>query len=368
MKKTVSRSISLAIILALALIFAAGCNSGSPPPAGDQPADTPPTAPASGETFHLNISFSTPEQNSVGITESLDRIQELSNGRITMTYYFSWQLSSVPTIVDDLRTGLVDMGIVPLNMHPSVFQHSTVPDIPLLGYPTTRDIGQIYDEAMAAFPILRDEYTNAGLVYYTNFPQPPYNMYTGGVDPIRTPADLAGRRLTVSDIMLQMMIDQNGGAAVAMPFPDLAIGMSTGVTEGGIIHINTMRAFGALDFADTAIMMDGGFVTGVMALAFSQRTWDRLPDDLKQLFIDEAPLIRDNQADFNLFLAENNERWFTEEHGGEMVWLTDSEVALWREGLADVVDVFLDDMYGLGATQIREVYAGVQELVAARVS
>ena len=191
-------------------------------------------------------------------------------------------------------------------------------------------------------------------------------MFSGGVAPIRTPADLSGRRVATSDVILQMLIDRNGGAAVAMPVTDWAISMSTGVIDAGIMHINTMRAFGVLDFADTAIIIDGGFVTGVMGFVFSAQVWDSLPADIQQLFLDEATNIRDNQASHNLYMAENHERWFRGEREAEYVYLTDAEVAQWHEAVSGVVDEFLGNMETLGGTQVRELYTAVQRLVAAR--
>jgi TRAP-type C4-dicarboxylate transport system substrate-binding protein len=320
--------------------------------------------------FHFDVAFSGPAVNFGGIHESLDRIQERSNGRITMTYYYSWQLSSLPTIIDDIRTGIVSLGLIPWGAHISAFPHATLIDVPMNGFPSSHAAGEILDELIAEFPVITEDFERAGIVYYTNFPLLPYYLWTGGVDPVRVPSDLAGLRIAANNTVLQSFISDNGGAAVAMAASEWAVAMNTGVIDGGIMHINTARGFGFLDFTDAATVIDGGFEISVTVLGINPQLWASMPADLQQLFDDEAENIRISQGNYNYTLSAANWEWFTGEHGAEVVFLSGADSRVWNDSIAEigVIDNYLDDMERLGASQIKEVYAAILEKVAARAA
>jgi TRAP-type C4-dicarboxylate transport system substrate-binding protein len=133
----------IALVLVFSLVFAlAACGGGgdSEPVGGDGPADE-------GKVYKMNVSFAAPEFSNPGITAAFERIQEASNGRIEFTYYYSWSLSSVPTVIDDLNSGIVDIAAVPVTEHMNLFPYTNlVTYTPFLGLPGTMAAGDFFHE------------------------------------------------------------------------------------------------------------------------------------------------------------------------------------------------------------------------------
>ena len=98
-------------------------------------------------TYHFNVSFSFVEPMNRAQTEILDRIQANSNGRIDMTYFHAWSLSSLVTVVDDINAGFTSMGNIPVSEHFHRLPYtSTATYLPMLGYPHMLEIGPMFDD------------------------------------------------------------------------------------------------------------------------------------------------------------------------------------------------------------------------------
>lgn len=364
----------LSIVLALCLVvaLAAGCTNSattSEPPTSNTPTSTQPSVePTVDNTvYKLNVSFAAPEFSTTEITAALDRIQEKSNGRIEFTYYYSWSLTSVPTCIDDLNSGVVDICAVPITEHLNLFPYSSlVTYTPFLGLPTILDAAQIYDELYDENPEFEQEYANIGLVYWTNYPCPGYDIFTTKDYSIRTPDDLGGLKLITSSSMMQKFIANHGGAAVSTPVTEYATSLNTNVVNGAINHANVMRAFGCLDFIKGAtIFGEQGTAIALMAMAFSEQTWNKLPADLQQLFTDEAEALRDDQGGWETGAAKGAIASISEA-GGTVITLTGDEIQVWRDAFEDLRVEYIDSLVSGGATNAHAIYDAVQAKIANR--
>ena len=367
------KMLALALILVLVVAIFAACGNNQPAaPASAAPADgaaTPAAPPADpGATHHFNVSFTFAEPMNRGITEGLDRIVERSNGRITMTHYHSWSLSTVPTIIDDINAGFVSMGVIPVTEHLNRLPNtSTATYIPMLGFPHMLDIGPMFDDLFNNLDtIFSEEFARNDLVYFFNISMPPYHLWLTGDHEVRTPDDLAGLRIVTSCRILQQFLTQHGAAPVTMPVTDYAVSMSTGVIDGAIMHINTMRSFGALDFTESAtIFADAGLTTAAHVMAIDRLLWDQLDAELQQLFIDESAIIRDAQ-NRNLYqLAADNMEWF-EESGANITMLSTSELEAWRVGVHAAIEEELNNRVNDGFVHVFEVYEEITRRIAER--
>ena len=388
------------LVICLAVAFVAGCNSGqsdtSPAnntapdgntstgggstapsgntstggastPAGNNTANDPSTPPVDNTVYHFNVSLHAPEFSCTEVTAGLDRIQEISNGRIEMTYYYSWSLSSVPTIVDDMNVGVVDIGVIPVNEHLNLFPYTNlVTYTPFLGLPDMRETARIYDEMLVENSVFVEEYAKNGLVYWTNIPNPNYDIFLGTDHEIRVPSDLNGIKLITSSSMMQRFITQNGGAPVMTPVTEYATSLSTNVVDGAINHANVMRGFGVIDFIKGVTLFgDQGTAKALMILAFSEQAWNKLPADLQQIFIDEAENIRENQGEWD-FNSMNGNIGAIRGAGGNVIELSDAEIQVWRDAFSTLLDEYIDDLTRGGATEARAMYNAVQAKIAGR--
>ena len=352
----------LALLLCAGLIASFGTACGTEE--GSTPAGSGDAA-ASEEVYKFDVSFATPEPITVAMTETFDRIQEASNGRIEFTYYYSWSLSSVGTIVDDFNTGIVDIGVVPINMHTNLFPYSNlVTDTPFMGIPSMEANTVIYDELYDEYDVFKAEFENAGLHYWTCFANAPYHLFTVGDKAITTPDDLNGVKLMTDDAMLQEYIKNHGGAPVSSPVTEYATNLNTNVVDGAINHGATFSAFGCLDFLGSATVFgDQGFLTSIGTVCFSEEAWNSLPADLQALFEAEAENLRDNYTAEVGAMADGAIQTL-KDSGKDVVELTDDQIATWSAEFGEILAKKIAELEKSGATEAQEYYDIVQEKIA----
>lgn len=338
----------------------AGNQSDAPEDSGD------PGAEDDGTVYEFNVSFAAPEFSTTEITAALDRIQEASNGRIVFTYYYSWSLTSVATVVDDMNAGICDIAAIAVNEHLNLFPYSNlVTYTPFLGLPDMIAAAQIFDELYADNAVLQDEYTNLGLHYWTNYPCPGYNIFTTSDHAITTPEDLNGLKLISSSSMMQEFIKANGGAAVTAPVTDYATSLNTNVVDGIINHANVIAAFGCLDFIKAATVFgDQGTAVTLMMMCFAQDSWDALPADLQQLFNDEATALRDSQGAWDQAANQSNLDVITAA-GGTVTVLDNAQIQVWRDAFAGNTAAYIQSLSDSGATEAQTLYDALQAKIAA---
>ena len=346
MKKIIA--LLLALVMVVALVACGGPKSG----------DTD-------KVYEMNVSFAAPEFSTTEITAALNRIQEASNGRIKFNYYYSWSLASVPTVVDDLTSGVVDIAAVPINEHLALFPYSNlVTYTPFLGLPNMLAASKIYDELYAENKVFPEEYAKLGLHYWTNYPCPGYNIYTTADHQIRTPDDLNGLKLISSSSMMAKFITAHGGAVLNSPVTDYATNLNTNVADGVVNHANVLAAFGCTDFVKGATVFgEQGTAVSLMMMCFAEDFWNNLPDDLKALFEAEATALRDNQGAWDNGANGSNIQAVADK-GGVVTTLTDEEIKVWQDAFAPYLAEYIAELEKGGATEAQTIYNALQAKIA----
>ena len=339
----------LALVMIVCLILAATACQG---------ADT--------KVHELKVSFAAPEFSTTEITAALDRIQEASKGRIKFVYYYAWTITSVPTVVDDLNSGVCDIAAVPINEHLNLFPYSNlITYTPFLGLPGMLETADLFTEMHNEQEAISKEYTNAGLHYWPNYPMPGYNIYTTNKKKeIRTPEDLKGLKLISSSALMQAYITDHQGAAVTAPVTEYATSLNTNVVDGIINHINVLAAFGCMDFIQAATVFgDSGTATAPMVMAISEKVWSQLSPDLQKLFNDEAKNLSHGQGGWDRDANERNIN-LIEEKGGTVTRLTEAEIKVWADAFAVQREAYIDQLIADGHTEARKVYDVLQAKLA----
>lgn len=316
---------------------------------------------AEDKVYELNVSFSAPEFSTTEITAALDRVQENSNGRIKFTYYYSWSITSVPNVIDDLNSGIVDIAAVPASEHLNRFPYTNlVTYTPFLGHKNIIECAEIFDEMFETYDVFPQEYETAGLVYWTNYPCAPYNIFTNVDHQIDTPDKLNGLKLITSSAPMQQFITNNGGAPASFPVTEYATSMNTKTVDGIVNHANVLAAFGVGDFVQGGTVFgESGTAMALMTMCFSKTAWDNLPEDLQQLFLDEKLALRDDQGEWEYAAnARNLDSW------PNLITLDDAGMAVWQEAFADILTSYVDEIAASGADQAWDIYEAVKTRIA----
>ena len=222
---------NLAIILALAMIFAL-CACGSKPstaPSGDAQ-----TAPAGGNTeaIPLIVADVTVEgsPNMIAFHHFEEIVEERSNGEIDVQLYPASQLGGQKDLVEGLRLGTVDICNSMGGILSAYLPEVQVFDLPFIW--TDKDhffrvldgeVGTMFKEEL--FP----QYGFEGLAFFDGGVRSIYNA----VRPIYTPDDVKGLKIRVPEIAIYIdFVEALGGSATPISTGEVYSALQTGIVDG----------------------------------------------------------------------------------------------------------------------------------------
>ncbi len=260
----------------------------------------------------------------------------------------------MPTVVDDLNSGVCDIAAVPINGHLNLFPYSNlITYTPFLGLPGMLETADLFTEMHNEQEAISKEYTNAGLHYWTTpclatiFIPPTRKMRS------ERPEDLKGLKLISSSALMQAYITDHQGAAVTAPVTEYTTSLNTNVVDGIINHINVLAAFGCMDFIQAATVFgDSGTATAPMVMAISEKVWSQLSPDLQKLFNDEAKILVTVRAVGTGMLTKGI--LILSKKKAEPLRLTEAEIKVWADIFAVQREAYIDQLIADGHTEARK--------------
>lgn len=355
-------AIVLSVVLSLGLMSA--CKKA--PSAGDPATVDKPAAAASGDVIELNVNLSFSEKSGQAVKEACDRIEAASGGRVKFSLYYSWSLVSVPDAIKSLQGGIVDIIIAPAQEYPSFFiRTGSLMALPMIQLPGMIESTEIFMDLYNQNESMRQEIEGNGMKLWTVSYTAPQNIHSTGSQPIVDPADLKGHKIIAATTELQDLIIANGGAPISATGPEYYSTLEKGVADSVVQHLNALGAFGVapeLINSSTIFGESGLYMTSVLYL-INLDVWNTLPEDIQALFEAEADTLRINQTN-NDKAMHDSVTAALKEKGIPMTELTEAQIQVWADAFNDIRISKLQQMKGLGADDIEELYAVLMEKIA----
>ncbi len=365
-KKTIS--FALAAFMALALF--AGCSSGGS--GGDNGGDASSGSAASqgastaddGEVFDLNVNVTAPETVAIAIQDACSSIEEKSEGRIKFTIYFSNSLLAISEIPKGLQQGLADVSNFPSNNFTSLMPLNTrILQMPFMGIPDMDTAVEIYNQLLEEFPEMQAEYENLGMTLAGAFSFTPYRLHFTGDKEVRTPSDLNGLKILTNKVELAELISQNGGAPITQPPSDWYSSLEKNVADGLINNYTTLGAFGLTDLISTHVDMgQGGTHLDLSGTVISTATLERMPEDLRQLMIDEFTASAKPSQEEQVSVDENTMGAGTAK-SDNFIELTDAELQEWVDAALPLQEATVQELEKDNPVA-RDIYNRCLELIS----
>lgn len=300
-----------AVALCPALLLAA-CGSG----AGS----------AEGDTFTLKFaSYNVPKAaESVTSKAWAKEVEEATNGRVKVEFYFQEALLSGAETLQGVADGRADMGYIAGAYYPAELPLSNVAGVPFVtGNPEAQ--GRTFAELYESNEALQEEWESLGVKVITWAPVPP------NIVAMKQPADslddLQGKKVRGYGYVSEAL-DIAGASAVGISQSEVYEALQRGVldgTSGASLDIAADR-----DYQEVAPhFMDVNFGNyAVTANIINQQVWDDMPQDI-QAAITKAS--EDYMDDYLENLAELEVEACDEllNAGGDITLLDESETAAW---------------------------------------
>ncbi len=333
--------VSLAMLMAIALIVG-GCST-SAPPEPSQPVPTPAPAPEPQESYNLRFTAYWPEKspNWTNIyAPILADIEAKTNGRITFTAFPGGALGGGNDQYDIVRTGKADMGIsAGLAYAADRFPMAEIFTIP--GAYENSD--KMHDVVLATMDeFLAQEHPDVELLgmHQTEV----FYLYTADKQ-IKSLDDMKGLKIRAAGGFITDGINALGAEAVGMPLPDLYVSLQTGVVDGGVYGPSAAPAFSLYEVTQHELKQQMGY--SVLAMVFNKEKWSEIPADLQEIIRTEARKAGYYEAKIPAMVGPKTTGEILD-GGGTSTELDAAAKAEWASALAPLVEEWVGNLEGKG--------------------
>lgn len=226
-----------------------------------------------------------------------DRVRERTNGEIDIAVFPNSQIGGDESLARDLARGSVELAF----LNPgSLSGLDPVLDFHYLPYIATN-----FEEADKIFynpeGVLQRTITETMLKHRMRpigFFELEFRAITNSKHAISGPEDVRGLKLRVpGSMVIREFFIEAGAQAITMPFAELFTALQQGTIDGqdnGPSLTHNSRLFEAQKF-----MTNSNHVYAMGAITVSQRVWDRMSDENKQIFIDTAAEVAAEEIELN---------------------------------------------------------------------
>jgi tripartite ATP-independent transporter DctP family solute receptor len=315
-QRSISR-LTLTLATALAMAVTAACGSGGT------------ATSAEGETRELRLAhvFGIDSTQNDAAEAFADKLEEASDGRLTVAVYPASQLGGDEVLGQDLARGTLDMAF----LNPG----SLAGMDPMMDFHYLPYIVEDYEQADEVFfgdgiipKTIEETLAKHDMTTLSTF-ELEFRAVTNNKRPVTKLSDLSGLKLRVpGSAAIRGFFDKAGVQTVVMPMPELITGLQQGTVDG--------QDNGALITRDTGLQKSQDYMTptrhvyAIGTVAMSTKVFDSLSEEDQELINSMADEVTEDQVDANRARVDEYMSAI-EGEGVEVHELSDQEMAEFRE-------------------------------------
>ncbi len=296
--------------------------------------------PAVAETINLNYAAGMPAPAfpCIQMERWKNEVEKRTNGKVSIRTFPGGTLLKDKMMVDGVKLGQADMGIVCMAYQPGRFIVTNAVSLPLQlpnAYVAGRTLFDLYKKYKPK------EFE--GLKVITMFTSAPSNLMMRG--PIRTLDDLKGANVRASGMAAQVLEIWQANP-VGMPMPETPEALQKGVVSGLFSSLEVMKDFKFAEICKYITITDA--VVYPFAVIMNERKWHSLPEDVKKV-IDDMAL---EQCIWTGKYMDNHVvesiAWSRENQSVEVIELSEEQSEKWNAMLDPMVESWIEDATAKG--------------------
>lgn len=226
-------------------------------------------------SFRVTMTVSAEEPLGLGVTHFMERLEEETDGNVTVDFFPSGQLGQDLEVFEQLSDGTVQMHASGFGINAnynSFFAPWLFSSFDHVQRVLDSDLAQGWNEELQA---------ERGVTVLMAYPRAPRHITSNG-RPIVNPEDLAGLRMRVPQIpILFETFAELGTDAVAMGFGEVYSSLQAGLIAGQENPLPTIAGFSIQEVQDYISLTE--HVLAPEYIYLNADWWDGLPEDLRAL-------------------------------------------------------------------------------------
>lgn len=260
---------------------------------------------------------------------------KLTNGDLVVNFYPSEAIVESRDAFNALKTGMLDMGYWAPTRQPKSFPYSMLCQLPLLVHGPTHSLNtywKMYEE----IPEFKRDLDSAGPLLSLWGPAPTALFSVKA--PIRTPADIHGKRILTILPNDTELIKAIGGVPVYVAPGDVYVGLQRGMGEAyycALPYASGQRIMEVTKYV-TILPLSGG----LMPISINQMIYDMLPEKYRTLIMEQSGRALAEAVCQSLEddIGKSIERF--SQAGAEIIYLSEAEMAPFRQKIETLIDSY----------------------------
>lgn len=269
-----------------------------------------------------------------------EKVDELTDGKIQFRMYVGGSLGGPSETLDNIITGLIDVGRGIHGYNAGVFRGQSVLNLPFMAEGTGEELSIVAQKLYDTFPEIQEEYSDVKLLWV--HAADPYAIITKG-KAVRSFEDVEGLKLRTPSEEGSRMIASWGATPVSLPAPELYDALSKGVIDGGVLPIAAIKDFNLADVVDYVTI--GNFNTNLFYVAMNKDSWEKIPPQDQKLIEENLlgiPMAAKAGREFDL--QKDRAVKEAKEAGVEFITLPEEELEKFKEASKVVTNHWLKTM------------------------
>jgi TRAP-type C4-dicarboxylate transport system substrate-binding protein len=269
-----------------------------------------------------------------------DEVKKRTNGEVEITYHPGGTLLSPVKMYVGVTTGIADLGFSHTAYTRGRFPVTEVLDLPQ-GYPSGYVAVQVSNDFYEKFKPA--EWDDVHVLYFAS--SPPLVLHTNEKR-VETMEDMAGLKIRATGQMAEV-IKALGGSPVPLQMPDVYEALKRGVIDGVTVDLSPLKYW---KFAEVVKYTTASWPLGTTYCFYfiiNKNKWNKLSPNAQKVMTEVAMEAKDKQAAlWNEMDIEGRDLFLSQ--GGEMIQLSDAEIARWKKAVQPVIAKYKDDMVSKG--------------------
>jgi len=273
-----------------------------------------------------------------------ERVEEASNGTLTIQHYPSMQLGGTPPeLMDQAKDGVADIVWTVIGYTPGRFPRSEVFELPFMATSAEATSKAFWD--MFESHMKDTEFQDLHII--GTWVHGPGLFHTK--DPVEVPEDLEGMKIRGGSRLVTSLLEKLGATPVGMPVPAVSEALSKGVIDGTTIPWEVTTAVKSSELVTNHTEFTGNalYVLGFV-LAMNKDKYETLPEEAK------AALDANSGAEFSAWAGMMMDELdapglkIAEDLGNNIMTIDAEGTEEWREIAQPVYDEWVADMESKG--------------------
>lgn len=238
----------------------------------------------------ITISNWTSPKHPVNVGGYAPLIEKLTASGFDVTNFEGGALLGAKPALAGLSDGIADMGMLAMTYFPAEFPNAQlVADMGLSTPDNLTAMAAAIEYNLLHCPECLDEYKKMDILYLGTYATAPYTIISS--KPIRSTADLTGKKMRVPGSLWSRWAQSVGGIEVNVPSSEMFEGLDKGALDIAIQSPGALRSYGLWDTARYLTMLNLGTYHSLSLMTMNRDFWTGLTDAQRALIRGEAARV-----------------------------------------------------------------------------